>query len=100
MIDERKYVWVRKGNISHCVAHVFIAKCSLTWHLPGNFSYCSATPFCFKPKTAISPSYNLYRHMEFPLSYTPNEGLHSANHKDRKLGVFDRKLEGSHCPFL
>ena len=31
--------------------------------------------------------------------YTPYEGLNLANLKRRKLGVFDRKLEGSHYPF-
>ena len=28
--------------------------------------------------------------------YTPNEGLDIANLINRKLGVFDRKLDGSH----
>ena len=28
--------------------------------------------------------------------YTPYEGLNLANEKSRKLGVFGRKLEGSH----
>ena len=32
-------------------------------------------------------------------SYTPYEGLNLANQMDGKLGVFGRKLEGSHSPF-
>ena len=31
--------------------------------------------------------------------YTLYEGLNLANQKRRKLGVFDRKLEGNHFPF-
>ena len=33
------------------------------------------------------------------LGYTPYEGLNLANHISRKLGVFDRKLEGNHSIF-
>ena len=36
-----------------------------------------------------------WRGEEFAL-YTTYEGLNLANLKRRKLGVFDRKLEGSH----
>ena len=32
-------------------------------------------------------------------AYTPHEGPTSANQNKRKLGVFDRKLEGSHSMF-
>ena len=32
------------------------------------------------------------------LRITPYEGLNSANQKNRKLGVYGRKLEGSHSP--
>ena len=32
-------------------------------------------------------------------AHTPYEGLCLANQINRKLGVFDRKLEGSHCTF-
>ena len=31
--------------------------------------------------------------------YTPYEGPSLANHNSRKLGVFGRKLQGSHSPF-
>ena len=31
--------------------------------------------------------------------YTPYEGLYLTNQKSRKLGVFVRKLKGSHSPF-
>ena len=33
------------------------------------------------------------------LIYTSHEGFNLANHKSRKLRVFDRKLEGSYLPF-
>ena len=33
------------------------------------------------------------------LFYTPYEGLNLANQIIRKLGVFDRKLEGNHSTF-
>ena len=33
------------------------------------------------------------------VQYTPYEGPKSANQVDRKLGVFDMKLEGSHSIF-
>ena len=33
------------------------------------------------------------------LHYTPHECLNLANQMRRKLGVFDRKLEGNHSTF-
>ena len=34
-----------------------------------------------------------------PSAYTPYEGLNLANQRSRKLGVFGRKLKGSHFLF-
>ena len=37
--------------------------------------------------------------VEEPVTNTPYEGLNLANQISRKLGVFDRKLEGNHYTF-
>ena len=69
--------------------------------------FCSK--FAWKPKANLnqvesgcqesgkSPSETLYQ--ETMHSYMPYEGPKAANQIDRKLGVFDRKLEGSHFIF-
>ena len=48
-----------------------------------------------KTMKKISDSYRVTMRVK---GYTPYEGLNLANQKGRKLGVFGRKLEGSHSP--
>ena len=71
----------QKGLCPPFLRPLILTECSLTVHGAYIYRDASLTP------TVASPI------------YTPYEGPNLANQINRKLGVLDRKSDGSHCMF-